>query len=323
MSRRRLAAAAATAAALLAACGARDPGGAFVDSRPPPGLAERFHPPEGWAWGLVSTGGPLHRYGVAAPAAVAGADILVLPDEGETAETWFETIRELGGAGYTVWVLEAVGQGGSERLKTADRKRGDAGFADDVAAAQAMIGQVIRPRGPLILLGEGTGALIAARTVETGAHPAGLILSGSPCAPDVGLLRAWSAAADDAALGRTHDAWRGAVTNAWRRANPDLRPRPPTPDWRPAREKFVAETAAASKAIAAPTLILAPEGAPACLASAHAERRVVAEAGPALELEDDRRREGWLAAIEVFLKQVGRRPAIPQATSLFKQGGPL
>jgi len=45
------------ALALLAACGAHDPRAAFVDAQPPPALAERFYPPEGWAWGLISVGG--------------------------------------------------------------------------------------------------------------------------------------------------------------------------------------------------------------------------------------------------------------------------
>src|SRR5215472_13314829 len=49
----------------LAAHDSREP---FVESRVPPDLAERFYPPEGWAWGLVQLGdGPALRYGVAAP----------------------------------------------------------------------------------------------------------------------------------------------------------------------------------------------------------------------------------------------------------------
>src|SRR5262249_31672451 len=89
----------------------------FADSRPPPGLAERFYPPEDWAWGFLQVGdAPAQRYGVAAPPVTPRADVLILPDYGESAETWFETARDLTASGYVVWVLEGVGQGGSGRL---------------------------------------------------------------------------------------------------------------------------------------------------------------------------------------------------------------
>src|ERR1700722_13846 len=97
--------------------GGHDSRDAFVDSRPPPDFAERFYPPESWAWGeLQPDGGSIQRYGVSAPAVVARADVLILPDYGESAETWFETARDLNAAGYAVWVLEGVGQGGSGRF---------------------------------------------------------------------------------------------------------------------------------------------------------------------------------------------------------------
>src|SRR5580692_8441367 len=57
---------------------------AFIDSRPPPDLAERFYPPENWAWGeLQPDGGSVQRYGVSAPSVVSKADVLILPDYGE------------------------------------------------------------------------------------------------------------------------------------------------------------------------------------------------------------------------------------------------
>lgn len=84
---------------------------AFADSRPPPDFAERFYPPDNWAWGeLQPDGGQTQRYGVSAPQVVSRADVLILPDYGESAETWFETARDLNAAGYTVWVLEESGK---------------------------------------------------------------------------------------------------------------------------------------------------------------------------------------------------------------------
>jgi lysophospholipase len=190
-----------------------------------------------------------------------------------------------------------------------------------------MIDQVIRPtpEASLILFGEGVGALVAARAAETGARPAGLILSGAPCpAPartadlrrlGFGATRAPGAGPwlrdgpDDQALGRTHDRWRGAVTHAWQLANPDLRLGGPSLDWRWAFAELHAQAIAGSAAIASPTLVLGAGEASLCLAIPKADQRVVADAGAALELEDDSRRRGWLTAIEAFLAETTPRPA--------------
>src|SRR5260221_3170734 len=140
----------------LGSCGRGDDPSPFAESRTPAGLAERFYPPEGWGWGFIQVGdAPVQRYGVAAPGVVARAHILILPDYGETAETWFETARDLNARGFAVWVLEGVGQGGSGRL-VGQRDLGHvASFAPDVAAVKAMARVVIRPdaRTPLIVLG--------------------------------------------------------------------------------------------------------------------------------------------------------------------------
>ncbi len=156
------------AAVIFAVIGAagHDNRDAFADSRPPPDLAERFYPPENWAWGeLQPAGGSVQRYGVSAPAVYSRADVLILPDYGESAETWFETARDLNAAGYTVWVLEGVGQGGSARL-SGHRDLGELrSFDGDVGGVRGMIDAVIRPAPgrPLVLMGEGVGALLAAR----------------------------------------------------------------------------------------------------------------------------------------------------------------
>src|SRR5580658_3756695 len=124
-----------------------DPRDAFADTRPPPGLAERFYPPPNWAWGLLQANedAPVQRYGVSAPDVVAKGQVLILPDYGESAETWFETVRDLNAAGYIVWVLEGVGQGGSARL-TGHRDLGELkSFEPDVAGVRALIDHVIRP----------------------------------------------------------------------------------------------------------------------------------------------------------------------------------
>jgi lysophospholipase len=292
-------------------------GEAFIESAPPPGLAEQFYPPENWAWGeLQVDGAPPQRYGVAAPVVVSKAAVLILPDYGESAETWYETARNLTADGVTVWVLDGIGQGGSGRL-SAQRDLGELhSFDADAAATKAMIDQVIRPepRRPLIVLGQGVAALVAARAVETGAAADGLILSAPSCAGAtpggtlvfVGLGRSrapggdsWTRSRpDDFAVHRTHDAWRGAVTHAWQLVNPDLRMGGPSLDWQAALGALEAAVRRDQGQLRTPTLVLEGDKPGDCFAPPGATHQTIAGAGPALELEADPQRAAWLAAIE-------------------------
>jgi lysophospholipase len=300
--------------------GVRDDPSAFADARPPPGLAERFYPPENWAWGEVSLGdGPIQRYGVSAPEVVARAQVLILPDYGESTETWFETARDLNAAGATVWILEGVGQGGSARL-TGRRDLGEVrSFDGDVASVKAMAEAVIRPepRKPLIVVGEGVGALVAARAAENGLDVQGLVLSGPVCGSSVppsplvgwglGARRAPDGGAwrrdgpDDFAAGRTHDRWRGAVTHAWQVANPDLRLGGASLDWKAALSLLQGQAEAAAKRLPASMLRLDSDASARCLAAKGARQVRIAGADRALELEDDARRGPWLTALEGFI----------------------
>jgi lysophospholipase len=304
----------------------RDGGEPFVESAPPPGLAERFYPPENWAWGeLQADGAPVQRYGVAAPKVVSKAAVLILPDYGESAETWFETARDLTAAGITVWVLDGVGQGGSGRLAFR-RDLGELrGFDADVAATHAMIDVVIRPepRRPLIVIGQGVGALVAARAIETGAAADGLILSAPTCGPAtpagalvlVGLGQsrapggdAWTRdGPDDFAAHRTHDAWRGAVTHLWQLANPDLRMGGPSLDWEAALGRLEDAARSEQAKILTPTLLLRRDGAADCLSPPGAARQTIAGADAALELEADPQRAVWLGAVEAAVDQAVHR----------------
>jgi lysophospholipase len=319
--------AAAIVFAVIGAAG-HDSRDVFADSRPPPDLAERFYPPENWAWGEIQPdGGSLQRYGVSAPSTVAKADVLILPDYGESAETWFETARDLNAAGYAVWVLEGVGQGGSARL-SGHRDLGELrSFDGDIVGVRAMVDGVIRPSPgrPLVLLGQGVGALVAARVAETGEAPAATVLSAPLCTAampagtlvsiGMGGLRspggdAWSRRGpDDFTAHRTHDRWRGGVTHAWRIANPDLRLGGPSLDWQAALARLQRDAEAGASRLRAPTLVI-DDGKPgACLAPPVAVRRSLAGADQALELEDDRWRGPWLAAVLAFVRDLAKPPA--------------
>jgi lysophospholipase len=315
----------------LASLSGHDNRDAFIDSRPPPDFAERFYPPENWAWGeLLPNGGLTQRYGVSAPQVVSRADVLILPDYGESAETWFETVRDLNVAGYTVWVLEGVGLGGSARV-SGHRDLGELrSFDSDQAGVRAMVEAVIRPAPgrTLIVLGEGVGALLAAREAEHDPALSGVVLSAPLCGPAIpagtlvyiglGTFRApggdaWSRTGpDDFVAHRTHDRWRGAVTHAWQLANPDLRLGGSSLDWQAALSDLQQSAEASAARLKAPSLVI-DDGKPrACLAPPLALRRSLEGADAAMELEDDRWRRPWLTAVETFVATIAAPNQLPK-----------
>lgn len=231
---------------VLTGCGGAEERGAFTDSRIPPALGPRFWAPEGWAWGLIGLGdAPVQRYGVSSTTIAPRGNLLILTDDGETAEVWFETARDLNAAGYTVWVLERAGQGGSARYAGPRDLIHVSSFDDDVAATKTLARIIVQndPKTPLTLVGQGVGGLVALSAIEKGAPTAALVLSSPRLAPttklpalpgwliEAGLGRlpedlgqGWKREGPDAfAAGRTQDRRRGAVQLAWQTANPDLR----------------------------------------------------------------------------------------------------
>ncbi len=314
---------------LLVGCKFDDQRAAFTDSRIPPGLEQRFYPPEGWAWGLIKVGkAPAARYGVCAPPTRPRADVLILAGHGEPAEEWFETARELTRSGYVVWVLEPVGEGGSGRWSLPRDLRHATSLDADAAAAKATAERIVARR-PLILLASQSSAPTALSAMSAGLAVDGLILSApslsSNARPDtmkdtlmlnlgLGGFRAPGAAGwkrdgpDDRFLGLTHDEARGRVRLAWQGANPDLRMGGPSLAWQAA---FAAAAdralAAGAPKLAAPALVLAPD---ATMSDARALCRRLNQcslqpfgpAGGALHLEVDEVRGAWLKALVAFIE---------------------
>lgn len=319
----------------LFACGEQGPRAPFADSRTPPGLERRFLPPNGWAWGYVQVGeDAVQRYGVAGPAGAPTSQVLILTDFGESAETWFETVRDLNARGVLVWILERQAQGGSERL-TARRDRSHVvSYAPDVATTKAMVSVVIRPDAalPLTVLGQGQGGVVALRAVEEGLATKALVLSSptldlanlpasKPRLVQVARLTrrlglsslAWPRTKrwgrdgpDDYGLGLTGDRVRGAVNLAWQTANPDLRIGGPSLGFYAAYYDALDAASGALGGVKTPVLVLAGSDDPVVTAKAQTstcERlpdcRAVWLAGGrhALHLERDAVRAPWLDAV--------------------------
>jgi lysophospholipase len=257
---------------------------------------------------------------------VRRADILILTDYGEIAETWFETARDLTRRGYAVWVLDGAGQGGSGRW-VLPRDLGYAqDFQADMAAVRAMTSAVIRPqaRAPLVILGQGVGAVVAALALQQrGPAPAGLILSSPRLDASPSRASAASSVArllgldrtrdfgtgpwrkdmkDDFATGATHDPWRGAVTLAWQRANPDLRMGGPSLRWREAFHDAQLAARRGLPAIRVPALVIEGDSGSGCRELPRCLAIRIASGGKALEIERDGARDAWLAAIDAFIR---------------------
>lgn len=319
----------------LFACGEQGSRAPFADSRAPPGLERRFLPPDGWAWGYVQVGeDAIQRYGVSGPAGAASGQLLILTDQGESAETWFETVRDLNASGVLVWILERQGQGGSERL-TGRRDRAHVrSYAPDITATKAMVNAVIRPdaRLPLTVLGQGQGGVVALRAFEEGLSAKGLVLSsptldlaGLPApkprliqtarlARRIGLSslawpgsKGWSRQGpDDHALGLTGEPIRGAVNLAWQTANPDLRMGDPSLGQYAAYYDVLDAVGRDLARVRTPVLLLAGEADAttpaaaqdgACQALPDCRQVRLAGGRHALHLERDSVRAPWLAAV--------------------------
>lgn len=324
----------------LAGCGDGGSRAPFAESRTPPSIAPRFYAPDGWAWGYVRVGdSSVQRYGVSATAVGPRATILILPGYSEPAEKWFETVRRLNEDGYTVWVLERQGQGGSERL-TPWRDLGHIdSFDPDVAAVRALVNVVIRPKGdiPLIVLGHSAGGLVALRAVETGLPTDGLILS-SPALELANLPRSrdevanisrwarrlklgWLKAPgqsgwrregpDGVAAGVTSDRARGAVQQAWLTANPDLRMGAPSLGWLAAFFDASERAQVDVRRVDTPVLmldagkdsyVLTEPQTKICRAMRDCHEMRFPAGRHELHMESDTIRDAWLSQVEAFVR---------------------
>lgn len=98
-----------------------------------PQLEERFLEPEGWRWHSFKREDRKIRFGSVFPKDnVPDAVVVCLPGLSEFGEKYFETARTCLDKNLAFWVIDWMGQGGSERYLDDPQKRHSTSFQDDI-----------------------------------------------------------------------------------------------------------------------------------------------------------------------------------------------
>jgi lysophospholipase len=297
--------------AALAAC-RREADKPYPDSRIPPMLGPRFFAPDGWAWGQVSAPGlAAVRYGVTGPTTTPRAQVVIVAGPDENAEVYFETVRNLQAKGYVVWVLDAAPSpaAGAQTL-------------------QVLIDQVVRPKSDDILVVAGAEESVAPVLIEAenpGPRLDGVVLwspsLSQPLAQEArkqaGLgLGALAASGQHDWTRPTYDlSGRTTLVEAWRTANPDLRPPKRAWNWFAAQAdgEDQASDPLRLKTVHSPVLLL--EAQPetradgACRTMLRCERKLIPGADAPLHLAPDAERDQWLSAFTGFVEAAITRAA--------------
>jgi len=282
-------------------------------SQAPPSLSTQFLAPRGWTWSRLRLGdGAALRYGVASPPVAPHGAILILTNDDEPGEAWFETANDLMTRGYTVWILETGGAATAEGLDPAE------------GVLKRMVSDIIRPtlKAPLVVVAQGLGATIAlaglgedqmrdvkaamldAPTLRSAGRPLGSAALWFSRA-HLGWLPLFGApeASSNRMLGL--DPKRADLALVWRRGNPALRPGRTTFGWILARDRAV--QAALNAHFESPTqvVISTPDsGGQAASICRHLQAcRLWVMPTSAPHLAFDTMRQVWLQRIETLMEQ--------------------
>jgi lysophospholipase len=129
----------------------------------------RFQEPAGWTWGtLVNADGAHLRFGWTNPIGAVRGVIIVAPSFQAPTEQYFETMRELSGEGFAVWIMDRRGQGGSERWPRAENRAFLMGGLREVRDLRQFNHLAVDryPGTPAYLVGESLGGLVGLRLLH-------------------------------------------------------------------------------------------------------------------------------------------------------------
>ena len=138
-----------------------------------PDLEQRFLEPKGWRWDHFKNDGRTIRFGTMSPQDnIPDAVVVCLPGLSEFAEKYFEVAQSLVDRNMSVWVLDWMGQGRSDRyLDDNPHKRHSHGFDQDIDDLHKFILNHIKPSSvhadkeqiPLAMLAHSMGGHIGLR----------------------------------------------------------------------------------------------------------------------------------------------------------------
>jgi alpha-beta hydrolase superfamily lysophospholipase len=307
----------------LAGCGRREAATEdLFDTRTPPALGPRFYMPEGWAWGWIEPPKAERvRYGVVSPPGRPRGHLVLMAGADESAEVYFETARDLVAQGWTIWVVDPAGTpvAGATALRhlidNVARPKADERLvvaATDASALSALLAAEDNPRriDGLALwaprLHEPLAALAAER-IRSG-------LGGMPADGE----RAWTRPDYDIST-------RATLPEAWRTANPDLRPRKRPWRWFDAQARAIAAGTRSDRLerLDVPVLVLDTAESPArelCDALPRCRFLALEPGRRPPHLSPDPQRNPWLQGLAAFAAEPDAGEASPAVTDLFKPG---
>ena len=160
-----------------------------------PGLDPRFLQPDGWRWHIFTLpDGRRLRFGTAAPKGkIPDAVVVCLPGLSEFSEKYFELAQNLLDRNLSLWVLDWMGQGKSDRyMKNNPHKRHSVGFDRDLDDLHFFIMEYVKHacvhpdvgRIPMVMLAHSMGANIGLRYLIR--HP-DIFAGAAFTAPMVGI----------------------------------------------------------------------------------------------------------------------------------------
>jgi lysophospholipase len=156
-------------------------------------LEERFTEPPGFRWHSFKRNGRKVRFGSCFPQdSIPDAVVVCLPGLSEFGEKYYELARDLNNSNLAFWVIDWMGQGGSDRYLPNIFKRHSAGFDEDIADLDYLITEYIKHssvhpdkgRIPLAMLGHSMGGNIGLRYL---AHHPNAFECAAFSAPMIGI----------------------------------------------------------------------------------------------------------------------------------------
>lgn len=151
----------------------------------------RFSQPDGWNWDkFKSSTGHSIRFGSVFPKSETKAIVICLPGFREFGEKYFEVAHNMLARGYAFFVIDWLGQGGSDHLLDDPHKVHSLGFEQNIKDLNQLIENHVKPRAAklsAIFLGHSMGGHLGLRYLHD--HQDGYIKAAAFSAPLINITQ--------------------------------------------------------------------------------------------------------------------------------------